>query len=136
MKDNCFLDTNVLIYLFSKEIEKQNTIISLLNEDKTFVISHHIIMEFCNVLKKKFHCNKENILIAINDFKRNFEIKPKDDIIILKALEISDKYKYSFFDSIVISNALTANCNILYSEDMQHLQKINKKLTILNPFKL
>ena len=39
-----------------------------------------------------------------------------------------------FLDSLIIAAALAADCNILYTEDMQHGQVINGKLTLLNPF--
>ena len=44
-------------------------------------------------------------------------------------------YAFSYWDSLVISSALESGCSILYSEDMQNGQVINKKLTIKNPFK-
>lgn len=44
-------------------------------------------------------------------------------------------YVFSYWDSLVISSALESGCSILYSEDMQNGQVINKKLTIKNPFK-
>lgn len=53
---------------------------------------------------------------------------------ILKACAIAKKYKYSFYDSLIISAALLCNCRTLYSEDMQNGQKIGESLTIVNPF--
>ncbi len=47
---------------------------------------------------------------------------------------IREKYRYSYYDSLVISAALYANCTVLYSEDMQHGQIIENKLKIVNPF--
>jgi predicted nucleic acid-binding protein len=38
------------------------------------------------------------------------------------------------FDSIIVASALEAGCDILYSEDMQHGQVIEGRLTIQNPF--
>ena len=39
-----------------------------------------------------------------------------------------------FVDSLMISSALLNNCNILYSEDLQHNQLIENQLQIINPF--
>ena len=47
----------------------------------------------------------------------------------------SEKYNFSYYDSIIVSTALENECNIVYSEDMQHSQIIENKLTIINPFK-
>ena len=49
------------------------------------------------------------------------------------ALLIKDRWKYSFYDSLIIAAALKANCTILYSEDLQHGQIIDD-LKIVNPF--
>jgi len=51
-----------------------------------------------------------------------------------QALTIAEKRKYSFYDSLIISAAIYGKCGILYSEDLQHGQII-QKLTIKNPFK-
>ena len=42
--------------------------------------------------------------------------------------------RYNIYDALILSAALDAGCNLLYSEDMQHGQKI-RSLTIRNPFK-
>ena len=53
---------------------------------------------------------------------------------IKKAYFIANKYKFSFYDSLIVAAALECNCKILYSEDLQHKQVIEKSLTIINPF--
>ena len=50
-----------------------------------------------------------------------------------KALEIQSRWRFSFYDSLIISAALSADCETLYSEDLQHQQRI-ESLTIMNPF--
>ena len=49
------------------------------------------------------------------------------------ALDIQLRYRFSFYDSLIIAAALEAGCSRLYSEDMQHGQRIHG-LTIENPF--
>jgi len=44
------------------------------------------------------------------------------------------KYDFQLFDSIIISSALESGCSILYSEDMNDGQIIEKTLKIENPF--
>jgi len=44
------------------------------------------------------------------------------------------RYDFSLFDSIIVASALEAECDILYSEDMQHGLRVEDRLTILNPF--
>lgn len=41
--------------------------------------------------------------------------------------------KFSWYDALILSSAMQASCELLYSEDMQHGQKIGS-LCIVNPF--
>jgi predicted nucleic acid-binding protein len=53
---------------------------------------------------------------------------------IKNACKITDKYGFTYFDSLIVSCALELNCSILHSEDLQHNQIIEGKLKIVNPF--
>ena len=46
----------------------------------------------------------------------------------------AERYKFSFYDSVIVASALHARCKILYSEDLQHGQVIEKQLRVTNPF--
>jgi predicted nucleic acid-binding protein len=74
MQDKAFLDTNVLVYLYSLEKEKQQRVFQLLSTDVHFFISRQIIHEFCNVLLRNFHYPVEKLQLAVEDFTRNFEV--------------------------------------------------------------
>jgi predicted nucleic acid-binding protein len=50
-----------------------------------------------------------------------------------QALDISERWRYSFYDALIISAALQSSCKILYSEDLQHDQNIHD-IRIINPF--
>ena len=51
-----------------------------------------------------------------------------------RACGIMEDYKFSFYDSVTIASALHAGCTVLYSEDLQHGQVIDKQLKVTNPF--
>ena len=55
---------------------------------------------------------------------------------IQSALNIVDQYGFSYYDCLIISSALECKSTILYSEDMNDGQIIDKKLKIINPFKV
>jgi len=65
---------------------------------------------------------------------KNNNLHTNTKITILKACEIAARYQFSFYDSMIVAAALESNCEILYTEDMQHNQIINNTLTIINPF--
>jgi predicted nucleic acid-binding protein len=50
------------------------------------------------------------------------------------ALDLQTRYRYGFYDSLVIAAALDAGCTRLYSEDLQDGQRI-EGLTVENPFR-
>jgi len=50
-----------------------------------------------------------------------------------RGLDLQIRYQFSFYDSLIVAATLEAGCKTLYSEDMQHGQKI-EQLTISNPF--
>jgi len=52
------------------------------------------------------------------------------------AQNLVGKYDFQIFDGIIIAAALEADCDILYSEDMQDGQIIENVLKIVNPFPL
>jgi predicted nucleic acid-binding protein len=53
---------------------------------------------------------------------------------IQRALDIASRYGFSWFDSLIVATALDAGCDTLYTEDLQHGQMIEGKLTVTNPF--
>jgi predicted nucleic acid-binding protein len=50
-----------------------------------------------------------------------------------RALDLQVRYRYGFYDSLIVAAALDAGCTRLYSEDLQDGQRI-EGLTIENPF--
>jgi len=136
MKGKFFLDTNILISLYSTEEKKQKRVLELLQNDDTSVISTQVLSEFCNILKKKFNFNTKQLNILLQDFEKNFLLHTTDIEQIKTALTISDRYKYSFYDALVIAGAIHSGCTLLFSEDLQHGQTILNKVKITNPFRV
>jgi predicted nucleic acid-binding protein len=138
MRGKFFLDTNILIYSFDLQNSLKRTIAENLIKNALSgegFISFQVIQEFLNVSTKKF----ENPMNS-NEAKHYIssilfpicKIFPTEELYCF-VLDIQGKFKFSFYDSLIIAAALQANCKILYSEDLQHNQKIYD-LTIINPF--
>ena len=53
----------------------------------------------------------------------------------LRGLDLQERWKFSFYDSLIVAAALEAGCKRLLSEDFQHGQRI-EGLRIENPFRL
>lgn len=135
MKDRCFIDTNIWVYLYSDTTKSivVNQIIETNFED--IVISTQVMTELYNVLvKKKFKTRIEAAQI-INEISRTFTVCGINSEMVIKASEISIKFQYSIYDSLIIATALSNQCNIVYTEDLQHNQTIEQKIKIIDPFK-
>jgi predicted nucleic acid-binding protein len=133
MNANCFFDTNILIYLFSNFEEKQAKTIDLFLKTNNRFVSVQVLNEFVNVgFKKKFFTS--HLSDYIKNISNSFFVKLIDLETIELAIGLKYKYLYSYYDSLILASALQNNCLVLYSEDMKHLQIIENKLTIINPF--
>jgi len=134
MNDKVFIDTNILIYLLKDNTGKAEIIASRINSSKNF-ISMQVVNEFCNVALRKLNFTYKTLDLTITKLSENFIISKIDISTIKKAIEIKEKYKFSYYDSAIIASALENNCSILYTEDMHHNQLIENTLKIVNPFK-
>ena len=123
-----------LIYAFTDDEKvKQEMALNAL-ENNIPVISAQIIKEFTNVALK--HNLKTSIIEnKLKEIMEVAEVIDEHSDCIFNALDIHERYKYSFYDSLVIATALYSNCKVLLSEDMQDGQIIDGKLKIINPFK-
>lgn len=134
MNDNIFFDTNIILYSYSLVSDQKNISAKQLIRNTSSIISTQVLQEICNVLIKKFTMDEISISTALLEINKNFNVKINNVETISKAVQIHFKYRYSYYDSLIISSALQNQCSILYSEDLQHNQKIEKNLTIINPF--
>ena len=135
MPDKCFLDSNLWIYLYgSKHPEFKKAVESILRSNQDNVtISTQTLGETYNVLTKKFSVPGNEASAIIREIAHTvtvYEITVQD---IFEAAKLSQKYRYSFWDSLILRTALVTDCSIVYSEDMQHGQVIESKIKIVNP---
>jgi predicted nucleic acid-binding protein len=134
MNDNCFIDTNILVYCYTGDEPDKSKKALLLSDNPNAFISTQVLTEFSNTLKKKFGYAWNEIELTLNEVSSNFNVYINTPATIEQACRIADKYKFSFYDSLIITAALACNCTILFSEDMQHGQTIEDTLKIVNPF--
>ena len=130
-----FLDSNILIYLYSiNEDEKTTAIKTIIHDHKDIIISTQVLFEFSYVVNRKFKLSYTDIEKAFNEIHNICNVVLITYETLLHALKIASKYKYSFPDSLIIATAIEQNCTILITEDMHDKQIIENSLTILNPF--
>lgn len=132
MPAEAFFDTSVLIYLLAKDDPRTLTAENILAGGGT--ISVQVLNEFVAVARRKTHMSWDQIQTALNDIRRlSHAVVPLTIASHKAALQIAKRYKFQIYDAQIIASAVDAGCDVLYSEDMQHGQKIGA-LTIENPF--
>ena len=79
MRDNCFVDTNILVYCYSEdEPAKQETALNIAKNSTAF-ISTQVLTELANTLNKKFKLDwktVEKVLFELRSEMNIFLNKP------------------------------------------------------------
>ena len=130
-----FLDSNIVIYAYcTNSADKQRKAKQLFAE-KNVAISTQVLQETANTLFRKFKVDFHIIRSLLEECVCNATtLHVNTHETVLKACAIAESYQFSFYDSLIIASALEEECQILYSEDMQHKMMIDKQLSIVNPF--
>jgi predicted nucleic acid-binding protein len=127
-----FLDTNIVVYAFSSNDARSERAEALLTAGG--VISVQVLNEFVNVCRRKQGRRWEEIDEALAVLRVLLD-PPQPVTVELHeaALNVARDFGFSIYDSLIIAAALRAGCSTLYSEDLQHGQRI-EQLTVQNPF--
>ena len=132
MQGKIFVDSNVILYLFTDAEDKKYKAYDILVNSPT--ISIQVLNEVSNILFKKYELTGKEIKEHIEFLLDFVNVSLITISTINLALDLKDKYKYSYYDSLIIATAIENNCSILYTEDLQDGQVIEGKLKIINPF--
>ena len=134
MSASAFFDTNVFVYAIVQDDRRSQQAEDLIAEGGT--VSVQVINEFVDVVRRKAKMPWNEVRFAIENIKA---LCPDPLPITIdthqEALAIAEKYCYRIYDALIVASALEARCTILYSEDMQDGQVIDRRLTIRNPFR-
>ena len=131
-----FIDTNMLVYLYSENIDDYDKRLRVHEEMKqcNCHISTQVLNEFSNICIKKLKIATHKIQYLINEICSYCDLVYIDEGTINQALEIHSKYGFSYYDSLILASALECKCDYLFSEDLSDGQVIDGALTIRNIF--
>ena len=139
MSVECFIDTNLFIYQLEASEERKaataDRIIRKGIETRNACISFQVVQECLNTVLRK-----AEIPLSTDETRQYLDTVlaplyrvPASLSLYRRALDLQTRYRYGFYDSLIIAAALDAGCTRLYSEDLQDGQRI-EGLTIKNPF--
>jgi predicted nucleic acid-binding protein len=130
--DRAFFDTSVLIYALAQGDPRSAKAEVLLSAGG--VLSVQVLNEFVAVARRKMAMPWPDIKAALKAI-RLFCPSPLPITVETHeaALEIAERYKYGFYDALVLASAIDGGCSVIYSEDFHDGQRIHG-LAISNPF--
>ncbi len=133
-----FLDTNVFVYLFDetndRKRERAERLVQQALVNETGCISYQVVQETINVITRKLNATPERAGQILDDtLIPLWRVNPTRTFY-QRGLDLQTRYRFSFYDSLIVAAALEAGCHTLYSEDLKHGQQI-EGLTITNPFR-
>ncbi|MCX7111357.1 MAG: PIN domain-containing protein [Proteobacteria bacterium] len=127
-----FLDTNVVAYSLTDDENKKAIAEGLLSNRPW--VSVQVINELVNVCIRKFGFSHEAALSAGRMVMRLCEVASMEAQDVEQAFQISERFRFSHWDSLILAVALRHGCETVFSENMQHGQKVGVGLRIINPF--
>jgi predicted nucleic acid-binding protein len=128
-----FFDTNVLLYLLSAETAKADLVEEMLVAGGT--INVQVLNEFTSVALRKLGMKVAEVREALEPISATCQVLPLTTQTHQRGLQVAERYRFSFYDALIVGAALESGCTVLYSEDMQDGQLIDDTLTIKNPFR-
>lgn len=140
MSAEFFIDTNVFIYhLDTTDRRKHKAAEKIIREalaTGNACISSQVVQECLNVALRK----AEVALSA--DAARSYldaVLSPlmqvtASEALYHRALDVQARWRFSFYDALIVAGAMLAGCRTLLTEDMQHGQNLDS-LTVVNPFR-
>ena len=128
----CFFDTNVLLYLLSSDVEKANRAESLLAGES--VVSVQVLNELVSVATRKLGMPWQEIHDILKILRSVCDVQPLGLDTHELAVALSERYRFAIYDAMILSSAQLAGCEVVFTEDLQHQQVINERLTVINPF--
>ncbi|WP_035054274.1 PIN domain-containing protein [Andreprevotia chitinilytica] len=131
MTAKTFLDTNVVVYLVGEHKAKTARAETLLETRPT--ISVQVVNEFINVTTRKLGLTRLAVYELAETLMRDCDVVPLTATTLRRAMRIGQRYGFSHWDSLILAAAIEADCDVVYSEDMQHGQQVDG-VRVVNPF--
>jgi len=131
-----FVDTNVLIYALDEADRKKQQLAQAwrmeLWKSRRGRISYQVLQEFYVKVTQKWPTARERARAEVRDLLA-WQPVAADATLLERAWKIQDRYRFSFWDALIVAAARVASCRYLLTEDLQADQEIDGIL-VVNPF--
>jgi predicted nucleic acid-binding protein len=134
-----FVDANILVYAEDRDAGTKHTIARTLIADLwrsgEGVLSIQVLQEFFVTVTRKMArpLSVEEALAIVEQYLTWRVVENTGDLL-LAGIRVAASLQVSFWDALVIQAAQMERCEKLWTEDLNHGQRIGD-LTIVNPFR-
>ena len=126
-----FIDSNVVLYLFSSDTVKADRAESLLQSGG--LISVQVLNEVASVCLRKLKMSWEEIDTVLETLKSTCEVLPVTLASHEKAVGLAKRFQISLYDANIAATAILCGADTLFSEDLQNGMSM-ESVTVVNPF--
>jgi len=126
-----FIDSNVVLYLFSSDTLKADRTELLLQSGG--LISVQVLNEVASVCLRKLKMTWEEIDTVLETLKSTCEVLPVTLASHEKAVGLAKRFQISLYDANIVATAILSGADTLCSEDMQNGMSM-ESVTVVNPF--
>jgi len=139
MHVEALIDTNVFLYHVDDSDARKHVIATRIVRSALQTgqgcISYQVVQEFLNVALRKAEIPLDHA--GAGEYLRTVLVplwKVVPTVAMYeRGIAVQERYGFHFYDSLIVAAALETGCTRLFSEDLQHGQRIGA-LTVENPF--
>lgn len=129
--DRSALDTNVLVYVYSRDPVKTAPARRLVEAGG--IVSMQALNEFVHLARRKMGFGWPDVRAAVSAFEAMLDVRDLTLADHWRALRIAEQTHYSIHDALMLAVALEAGARTFWSEDMQD-GRVVEGMTIRDPF--
>jgi predicted nucleic acid-binding protein len=128
-----FFDTNVLVYIASGDAVKADRAEAIIRQGG--VISVQVLNELANVARRKLRMTWPDTHALLSTLRGLLTVQAITIETHETGLAFAERYNLSTYDAMIAASARLADCDILWSEDMQDGMTLSAGLRVANPFR-
>lgn len=127
-----FFDSNILLYLAASEPGKAERVEGLLIDGGT--ISVQVLNEVANVARRKMRMSWPETRRFLGMIRDMLSLQPITATVHDSGMALAERYGLSIHDAMILASALDADCDVVWSQDVQNGMVIARRLRIVDPF--
>src|SRR5882757_3618974 len=119
-----FFDTNVLIYIASSDPTKADRAEAIVGSGGA--ISVQVLNELANVARRKMRMSWQETHAFLTSLRELLTVHPVTVDTHELGLALAERHQLGIYDALIAASALLAECDKLWSEDMQDGMAIDR----------